>query len=50
MRADTYGTPTEQIRSRAGWINATTRRAKIRRGEGIPSAAPARTAPAGPAT
>lgn len=36
MRADTYGTPTEQIRSRAGWINATTRRAKIRRGEGIP--------------
>ena len=36
MRADAYGTPTEQIRARAGWINATTRRAKIREGEGLP--------------
>ena len=36
MRADPNGTHTEQQRARAGWINATTRRAKIRRGEGIP--------------
>lgn len=36
MRADAYGTPTEQIRAQAGWINATTRRAKIREGEGLP--------------
>jgi hypothetical protein len=30
MRADPNGTHTEQQRARAGWINATTRRERIR--------------------
>lgn len=35
MRADPSGTHTEQMRADAGWINATTRRARIRDGENI---------------
>ena len=35
MRADPSGTHTEQLRANAGWINATTRRARIRDGENI---------------
>jgi hypothetical protein len=35
MQADPSGTHTEQKRANAGWMNATTRRARIRAGENI---------------
>jgi hypothetical protein len=36
MRADPSGTHTEQKRAQGGWMNATTRRKRIRAGEDIP--------------
>lgn len=35
MRADPSGTNTEQQRAKAGWMNATTRRERIRAGENL---------------